>query len=556
MSDQQQVNIKMSPRLSLTTIFNVAFISVLLIFFSITALTYTRLVEFRHILDEIANTSLPDIVVLEQLNNNLASLSTISNGLSHAKTEPSLRIAEAKIEDKLREIRLLAEQQMHDQFLYARLNTIGLELSELRELSSERLHIEQQLSQHENFLYRLYEQVGNLSIQTHNPSNVSDQEKMWRANFFEAVTIASRGLNSPRLQTVRQLSFKVSVLLDNLNIQTDDFSNAQGEQYLGLSQQLENTLIVKNGIFPLRIKLLRLSGRVTGRGNFVHNLILDYSRLLNFKSYQLSDSVITQTHHASLRVKQQIQFLGLLVAAGLLFLILILFVIRHRVVWRLVKLNTMAQDQAIGKSTIQSITGNDEISDIAHALSHFAVIIQKQNKAMQALSLQDSLTATPNRRALNERLKNELQLAIRQTRPISLLMIDIDYFKPYNDNYGHTAGDKTLKRVANILAENLPRSTDFLARYEGQQFVCLLPDTNADGALKVAHTLLEKIKKAAIEHKYSPDNPLLTISLGVVTRNENDTRDADTLLKLGDDTLYAAKQNGRNRIACYEKLVD
>jgi diguanylate cyclase (GGDEF)-like protein len=435
------------------------------------------------------------------------------------------------------------------------LNAISLELSELRELASQRLHIKQQLTEHENILYRLNEQVGNLTTQSQTTSNVSAQEQLWRTNFVEALIITSRGLNSARLQTIRQLSFQVSVILDNLNLNTDTFSRAQRERYLALNQQLEKILLAKNGIFPLRIKLLRLSGRVTGRGNFVHNLIMDYSRLLNFKSYQLSDSVITQTRQASLRVRQEIQFLRLLVATGLLFLILILFFIQKRVVWRLVKLNNLVQDRAIGKPNTQTVTGNDEISDIADTFNHFAVTIEEQKQALQALSLQDGLTGIPNRRALDERLAHELQVAIRQRWPISLLMVDIDYFKAYNDNYGHAAGDETLKRVAKTLAENLPRSTDFVARYGGEEFVCILPDTDGDGALNVANSLLEKIKEAAIEHKYNPDNPLLTISMGVVTSNKNDSKDAHTLQKSVDHALYAAKQNGRNRIVCCKELA-
>jgi diguanylate cyclase (GGDEF)-like protein len=554
MNDQQLTGIA-AARLSLTTIFTVTFISVLLIFISITALTYKRMVDFRQILDEIANKSLPNVVLLEQLNNNIASLSTISNGLSNAKSEPSLRIAEAQIENKVGEIRLLAEQQIQDRFLYAQLNAISLELSELRELASQRLHIKQQLTEHENILYRLNEQVGNLTTQTQTTSNVSAQEQLWRTNFVEALIITSRGLNSARLQTIRQLSFQVSVILDNLNLNTDTFSRAQRERYLAVNQQLEKILLAKNGIFPLRIKLLRLSGRVTGRGNFVHNLIMDYSRLLNFKSYQLSDSVITQTRQASLRVRQEIQFLRLLVATGLLFLILILFFIQKRVVWRLVKLNNLVQDRAIGKPNTQTVTGNDEISDIADTFNHFAVTIEEQKQALQALSLQDGLTGIPNRRALDERLAHELQVAIRQRWPISLLMVDIDYFKAYNDNYGHAAGDETLKRVAKTLAENLPRSTAFVARYGGEEFVCILPDTDEDGALNVANSLLEKVKEAAIEHKYNPDNPLLTISMGVVTSNKNDSKDAHTLQKSVDHALYAAKQNGRNRIVCCKELA-
>lgn len=548
------VDKKVGKRLTLTTIFAITFISVLLVFSSVTALNYYRLIDFREILDQIAQTSLPNVVVLEQLNNNISALSAISDGLSNARSEPSLRIAETQIENKISEIKLLAEQQVHDKFMFAQLNAISQELYELRELASQRLDIELQLNEREKLLYALNDQVTNLASQVELSAENIQLRQIWRSEFFKAVAIVSKSLHVNRLQTIRQLSIQVSAVLQNLYNQTNMLPLSQREQFHAFSQQLDNTLFAKNGLFPLRITLLRLSGRVTGRGNFVHNLIIDYSRLLNFKSYQLSDSVIRKTRLTSQRVRQQIQFMSMIMVAGLVLLVLVVLFIHKRVVQRLVTLNNLVQDRAIGQPNSQKIFGNDEISDIADTFEQFAVTIEQQKQSLRTLSLLDGLTGIPNRRALDETLAHELHIAMRHKWPVSLLMIDIDYFKAYNDNYGHIAGDAALKKVAQILAKELPRSTDFVARYGGEEFVCILPDTSLNGAVNVGHSLLEQIRATNIEHRHNPDQPYLTISIGVATSNIDDTPEASSLQKFADHALYAAKQQGRNRVVSYSHL--
>ena len=244
------------------------------------------------------------------------------------------------------------------------------------------------------------------------------------------------------------------------------------------------------------------------------------------------------------------------VLSALLLLLIIVFFIQNRVVRRLVRLNAVVQDRANGLSNSTHISGNDEISDIADTIDYFAATIEQQKITLQQLSLLDGLTGIPNRRALDERLEHELKLATREKWPLSLLMVDVDFFKPYNDNYGHVAGDDALVSIAQILESVAKRSGDFAARYGGEEFVFILPNTDQVGARSVANTLLSSVRSANLEHKYNPNTDHITISVGIATCLQGELRDADYLQRLADHALYAAKQNGRDQAIHYADIIN
>jgi diguanylate cyclase (GGDEF)-like protein len=175
--------------------------------------------------------------------------------------------------------------------------------------------------------------------------------------------------------------------------------------------------------------------------------------------------------------------------------------------------------------------------------------LREQAKQLEALATQDGLTGLKNHRAFKERLYEEASRAFRYGQPLSLLLIDIDSFKSYNDSFGHPAGDEVLKQVAPLL-EQCQRNSDFVARYGGEEFVVLLPNTTGEDALPLAERLREVIAAAPFP------NRAMTISGGVATLTaatpHTDAtlirREADDLLAQADDALYASKRAGRNRV--------
>ena len=127
-------------------------------------------------------------------------------------------------------------------------------------------------------------------------------------------------------------------------------------------------------------------------------------------------------------------------------------------------------------------------------------------------------------------------------------MIDIDFFKNYNDTYGHQKGDRCLTRVAKALSNTLKRPGDFVARYGGEEFVAVLSDTGINGASKVAESLRFNVQSLAIKHKSSPIAKMVTISLGISSTSPASNSKSDILIKISDDALYKAKREGRNRV--------
>jgi len=172
--------------------------------------------------------------------------------------------------------------------------------------------------------------------------------------------------------------------------------------------------------------------------------------------------------------------------------------------------------------------------------------LEKANARLKLLSETDPLTNIANRRAYENRISKEVAFAKRTKTYLALLMIDIDYFKRYNDYYGHVEGDIVLKLVAKIMCEALPRATDMAIRFGGEEFLVLLPSTNVAGAVEVAEKIRKNIETSGIEHLQSMIESILTVSIGVsALKNEELTE--KKLLRQADDALYKSKNNGRNR---------
>lgn len=175
--------------------------------------------------------------------------------------------------------------------------------------------------------------------------------------------------------------------------------------------------------------------------------------------------------------------------------------------------------------------------------------LKRQRDLLNRLSSLDGLTGIANRRYFDSYLTQEWSRTVRSADEISLIMIDVDHFKPFNDNYGHSAGDDCLKAISRALTEVVPRSTDLVARYGGEEFVCVLSSTGLEGAAKVAEKLRTNTEALAIPHAYSTTSPVVTISVGCATAKPGVTEMLSTdLLLVADRQLYLAKKSGRNQV--------
>jgi diguanylate cyclase (GGDEF)-like protein len=178
------------------------------------------------------------------------------------------------------------------------------------------------------------------------------------------------------------------------------------------------------------------------------------------------------------------------------------------------------------------------------------VTVQKQlEERLRELSATDALTLVANRRTFDETLEREWHRAMRSNSPVSLVMADIDFFKPYNDIYGHVAGDRCLQQVASAIAAGVQREGALVARYGGEEFAVILPGTDETAAREVAERVRRHVEALAIAHTGNPDTGRITISMGTSTRTPPQTADFISLMQSADMALYRAKEGGRNTVA-------
>ena len=186
--------------------------------------------------------------------------------------------------------------------------------------------------------------------------------------------------------------------------------------------------------------------------------------------------------------------------------------------------------------------------DVVRARVKTHLTLKFQSDLLRKLVFLDGLTGVFNRRYFDQQLSTEWARATRNQSPLSLILLDVDFFKLFNDRYGHQAGDDALRTVSNALKTCLRRPADLVARYGGEEFACVLPETSYDDALQLAHELERRVRELALPHQSSSVAEVLTISVGLATRAGNTDGDVRDLVGLADNLLYKAQHSGRGRV--------
>jgi len=195
------------------------------------------------------------------------------------------------------------------------------------------------------------------------------------------------------------------------------------------------------------------------------------------------------------------------------------------------------------------LAGAIRMASVNQELAETNAKLRRANRRLARLSAIDGLTGVANRRRFDARLANEWRRARRTVSPLSLVMVDIDCFKDYNDHEGHQAGDDALRRVAHEMRHALHRAGDLVARYGGEEFAALLPTTDLAQALGMAETMRARVQALQIPHATSSAARVITISAGVATVDPRETDDVQILVAQADQALYLAKRDGRNRVS-------
>lgn len=180
---------------------------------------------------------------------------------------------------------------------------------------------------------------------------------------------------------------------------------------------------------------------------------------------------------------------------------------------------------------------------------HYAIemVMRQQKQLLERLAFIDGLTQIPNRRYLDVTLAQEWQRSQREGSPLSLILCDVDYFKSYNDTYGHPKGDHCLRQIAAALKKAVKRPGDFVGRYGGEEFAIVLPNTDQDGAQRVGASIQARVKALSLAHRTSTVKPYVTLSLGIASLMPKPYMFLEELLHLADQALYEAKMRGRDQ---------
>jgi len=518
--------------LSLKTVFFMAFGLVVLLCASISSITFYRLVDFQSLLNTTTMKSLPKVMIYAQIYSKVNELTYATENLRNVNTQGQRRVAFKLLVKKIEGIPLLTKELGDDKHLLTQLTVIKQEISGLNELIRVRLNTQNLLHEQRQAIYRIYE----VSI---------DDADLPSSVFFQVsssmIILAEQGITFRYLNEIKQKSREID----------DIFLAGSNNPKLSVKQRdllykLRESLIGDDGLLSLRVQQLKILGRTRGRADFVRNLVIDYARLAEYESFRYNTSVIDNTANFALTVEKHIRGLGVAAVFTIFVLIMIIFFIQRRLIKRLVLLNEKVINRLAGVENDLRVGGNDEITDIARSFDQFAKTIEIQKKELVIKTLTDGLTNIANRRGLDREFKHLLLSAQRHKWPITILMMDVDNFKAYNDFYGHVAGDDCLQKIAAVLESTLRRPEDFVARYGGEEFVCLLPNTPLEGANSVAQSIIDAIEEANIPHQKSDVAPFVTLSLGISVYVSDKNETSDSLLKLADKALYRAKNNGKN----------
>ncbi|MCT6700171.1 sensor domain-containing diguanylate cyclase [Rheinheimera sp. 4Y26] len=537
-------------RYSITMMLSLTSLLVLLLFIAMAVLVQNRLGSFQNLLQNITGSAIPAVVQSSKVYSQINQLLYLTEALSRSPSQAVRHNLYQDIQLNLQGLQSLTKEWQTGFYQNAQLVALTEEIDNLNQLMSERLELQSKVQTSQQQIYQLYEQV---QLYTSKLA-LADEERHspWLLEFAAVVTLSGKASDSNRMMQLRQLKQQVEQQMLRLRQARAVLPTNQLELAEQSDLQLRSLLLESEGLLPLREQQLAIGGRATGRGNFVRNLVLDYARLAENSAYDISGTVLAD----AAQIQQQLQQDNRQILSGALLVIVFLLVaialIHRRVVRRLEQLNHNVLLQVQGKAAAHQIEGHDEIAAIARSFAYFASTVAAQQQELQQLSYTDSLTGLANRRAFEQQFHQALVQAQRQQWPLTLLMIDVDCFKAYNDHYGHQAGDDTLVRVAALLQQGINRGSDLVARYGGEEFIAILPDTNAAGASAIASHLLLLFRQAALPHQFNQATDHVSISIGICCVDEASKADYDSMLRRADNALYQAKANGRNGFAFSE----
>ena len=532
---------KTKPRNTIR-LFTYAQILIVAVFSLVVLFSAVRLTEIGNVLAELNNETVPKISYTASLTTQIQNLATLTAILANSQSKPAEQLARESVQYSMRQINETMLKSATDRtFLFNQLNLLYKEIHDLDELVLQRIILLKQLDDSKS---RVNGHIQQLLAKIREIDNTDVSENM----LVEVLLLSVKLNEQSRLHEIRQIEVNLHTIIESLK------NDSNLNRFIDNINNLEDLLFDSNGLVNQKVESLRLDGRTRGRDNFVRNLVADVSSNLQYEAYVVNKMSIQDAREST---KLTEQYAKIVIAASVFAVMLaftIIYFLHKRIVTRLVSLSKQVWKASNSPDAKIAIKGRDEIAQLANMFSIYLAKVKAQENTLLSMTLTDPLTGIPNRRAFENKLTETIDLCRRNQNDVSVLMIDIDYFKAYNDHFGHSAGDECLRLVANELNKTLSRQTDFCGRFGGEEFVCILPNTSADGAKAVAESLRQAIQNLEIHHDDDSNGPLVTISVGGATSviSNNMHLSKDLLVLQADKALYKAKSNGRNTCRFFE----
>ena len=518
---------------SISTITNIllgVFIGLIVLLISF---TYIQLKETETSFKTIAVDVVPTLANNGIVYSQLSSLAFLVANFAQADSPAKMRIGEAEVTGQLKEIERLIETSSIE--IDSDLTLVRAEFSVLKSLIEELFALQQVLVNGENQIYTIR-------------SAIKDSDSTKRYEKTELLLLTLKLIDADKLIDVRRLQRSMEAQLATMTVEAKSASSIDAQ----ISRQVNDLVFGERGIINSKLLLLRTKGRVEGQRNFVRRLVLDIASATEFKAYEFARNQSLQAELLATRSSQQFSVTLITHLVTFLTGLALIIFVKLRVVSRLKSLTHSLSQKAMPEKVESLYRQNDEISILARTVVEHIDTIDKQKAELTQLSFMDSLTKVGNRRAFNERIEQAVNLAMRNDLNLSVLLIDVDSFKQFNDEFGHVKGDECLYQVAQLVKNKAKRGSDFVARYGGEEFVCLLIGMPADEALEFASQLCTAIEALAIPHKLnSAVSDVVTVSIGVHTESTINAQSGERLLQCADTALYQAKTNGRNQAVQY-----
>ncbi|MDE8601766.1 GGDEF domain-containing protein [Marinomonas sp. RSW2] len=532
-------------QLSLIKKLAILLLMVIVLFIGIGTLLQTKLEQTQSILNDLTFNTIPAMTNANQSAIKSSELLSALELLTSSNTPVERRIAEFEVNKKLNETQEQANKASYSQNEFHLLKTIQEEMNNLNRLIDTKLDVAEQITKKRKELAELKYKTDSMYKEHIGQTPLDEMQKTkWNMTFLELMMLVYEVGSTVKLNELRDIQHTIELELSHLDSISEETSPALKAQLLPLNTAIINLLIREQGLLALQENHLKMIGRARGREHFIRNLISDYSNITNQfslnKNQYLKDKILTLSNGV---YTQEAWFVGgFILLAAMICTILALYthaIKRLRILTR--RIHNMTAEP------VTSHSSKDEIDELFHAFDQFSDTINTQNQRLKTLSLTDSLTNIANRRAFDQRLAYELSSDRVIQTDLSVVLIDVDFFKQYNDTYGHASGDEALQKIAMMLSHTIQSSTNMIARCGGEEFVAILPNKTAKEANLVAQHIMQAINLANIKHSMSKISDRITISLGVATRIKGEVSDIDTLMKKADIALYYSKNQGRNR---------